>query len=102
MTDVQKDSQPVKKYKVNPNFLLREISGEYILIPIGEVANLSNSVMTLNDTCQFLWKEFQVPKTIEEVITNAKEAYEDPHNILEQGVYQFVREYLRIGLLEEE
>lgn len=103
MTEVNSNNK-VKRYKTNPNFLLREIGDEYILIPIGDASILSNSVMTLNDTCQFLWKEFQTSRTIDEVIINARKVYNDPNGVLEQGVYQFVREYLQVGLLmiEEE
>lgn len=101
MTEIN-SNKTVKRYKTSPNFLLREIGDEYILIPIGEASVLSNSIMTLNDTCHFLWNEFQAPRTIEEVIIEAKKVYDNPKGVLEQGVYQFVREYLQIGLLEEE
>lgn len=92
------------KYKTSPNFLLREIGGESILVPIGEVGDLTNSVISLNDTSQFLWKEFQEPSTIEEVIVNAKKKYSAPEGVMEQEIQAFVNAYLQVGLLmiEEE
>ena len=39
---------------------------------------------------------------MEEVIAEAREEYTDPDSELEQGVKDFVREYLKYGLLKEE
>ena len=98
--DINKNSD--RKYKANPDFLLREVAGEAVLIPIGEAGVFENSVISLNDTCSFLWKLFQEPRTVEEVIEEAKKEYEDPDGEMEQGIYGFVADYLKYGLLKEE
>lgn len=92
----------MRKFKANPDFLLREVAGEAVLIPIGEAGVFENSVISLNDTCSFLWKLFQTPRTIEDVIAEAKKEYTDPDGIMEQGINSFVSEYLNHGLLLEE
>lgn len=92
----------MRKFKANPDFLLREVAGEAVLIPIGEAGVFENSVISLNDTCCFLWKLFQTPRTIEDVIAEAKKEYTDPDGIMEQGINSFVSEYLNHGLLLEE
>ena len=46
----------IKKYRANPDFLLREVAGEAVLIPVGEAGVFENSVISLNDTCSFLWR----------------------------------------------
>lgn len=90
------------RFKTNPNFLLREIAGEAVLIPVGEVGIFENSVISLNESCSFLWQLFQMPRTAEEAITEAKKEYDDPDGVLEQGVYQFIKDYLQYDLLREE
>ena len=92
----------MRKFRANPDFLLREVAGEAVLIPIGEAGVFENSVISLNDTCCFLWKLFQTPRTIEDVIAEAKKEYTDPDGIMEQGINSFVCEYLNHGLLLEE
>ena len=92
----------IKKYRANPDFLLREVAGEAVLIPVGEAGVFENSVISLNDTCSFLWKLFQEPRTEEEVIAEAKTEYSDPDGEMEQGIRDFIREYLQYGLLKEE
>lgn len=92
----------IKKYRANPDFLLREVAGEAVLIPVGEAGVFENSVISLNDTCSFLWKLFQEPRTEEEVIAEAKKEYSDPDGEMEQGIKNFIEEYVKYGLLKEE
>lgn len=92
----------VRRFKANPNFLLREIAGETVLIPVGEAGVFENSVISLNESCSFLWQLFQTPRTAEEAIAETKKEYDDPDGVLEQGVYQFIKEYFQYELLREE
>ena len=86
------ESEPSKRrFRANPDFILREIAGEAVLIPVGEAGIFENSLISLNDTCSFLWKLFQ-----------AKEEYEDPEGEMEQGIYSFIKDYVKYGLLKEE
>ena len=84
----------VRMFKANPDFLLREVAGEAVLVPVGEAGIFENSVISLNETCRFLWQLFQQPRTMEE--------YSDPDGEMEQGIKDFIREYLQYGLLKEE
>ena len=66
------ESEPSKRrFRANPDFILREIAGEAVLIPVGEAGIFENSLISLNDTCSFLWKLFQTPRTAEDVIAQA-------------------------------
>lgn len=91
-----------RKFKANPNFLLREVAGEAVLIPVDEAGIFENSVISLNDTCRFLWQLLQEPRSLEEVVAEAKKVYSDPNGEMEQGIKDFIREYLYYGLLKEE
>ena len=53
-----------KKYHVNSDYLLREIAGEYAIIPVGTACQISNAVMVPNDTAAFLWNAFQQPRNL--------------------------------------
>lgn len=92
----------VRRFKANPNFLLREVAGESVLVPVGEAGIFENSMISLNETCSFLWKLFQEPRSVEEIIAEARKEYSDPDGEMEQGIIDFVNEYLRYGLLKEE
>ena len=85
-------AENVKAFRANQDFLLREVAGEAV----------ENSVISLNETCSFLWKLFQEPKTEGEVLAEARKEYSDPDGEMEQGIKDFIREYLKYGLLKEE
>lgn len=91
-----------RRFKANPDFLLREVAGESVLVPVGEAGIFENSVISLNETCSFLWKLFREPRTADEIISEARKEYSDPQGEMEQEINDFIREYLRYGLLKEE
>lgn len=96
-------SESVKFYG-NPDFILREIGGESLLVPVGQNSAFDNSMITLNETFVFLWKLFQKPITLEAAIQGAKNEYDDDMNgnEIEKSVRQFVEESLHYGLLIRE
>lgn len=91
-----------KRYKTSNEYLLRKVAGEYILVPVGAGVNQLNGMLTLNETFQFIWTQFQEPRSIAEVVTAAKEMYEDKDGAMERDIRQFVEESLRYGFLKEE
>ena len=90
-----------KKYQNSPNYILREIEEECVLVPIDEGCIINNGIISLNDTSAFLWKCFETPKTIAEAIAEAKEAYADPNNELESHINGYVKQYVELALMEE-
>ena len=56
-------AEVIRRFKANSDFLLREVAGEAVLVPIGEAGVFENSVISLNETCSFLWKFFQEPRS---------------------------------------
>lgn len=89
------------RYQVNQNFILREIAGEALLVPVGEAGMFTNSMVSLNLTSLFLWKQFTVPNTIGSVIHEAQETFDDPSGKMEDEIRQCVLEYVKTGLLKE-
>lgn len=90
-----------KPYRTNSQFILREIAGESVLIPIGANNPMGGQTLLLNDTCCFLWKQFQSPTTVQTAIENAKQVYSDIDNELEQQIKEFVTILIGTGFLEE-
>lgn len=85
---------------INSGYLLREIAGEYVIIPVDEECMVSNAVMTPNETAVFIWKAFQQPSTIEEVVQQGIQEYDAPEDIIRKAVHQFVEDALLYKILE--
>lgn len=89
------------RFRTNPDFLLREIGGEAVLIPLVSEGPLVNAVITLNDSGLWLWKQFETPRTIDEVLQQARAEFTDDGS-MEQDIYEFVIAHRQAGLLIEE
>ena len=89
-------------YRTSDNFLLREIGGESILVPVGDAGVLSNSMTSMNETSSFLWKQFQTPHTLQEVTAEAMKIYSGPADVIEREIVEFTEAYVKAGLLKEE
>ena len=85
--------EPEKIYQVNPDYILREICGEYAIVPVGEECMISNAVMTPN--------AFQTPSTEEDVVQKALEEYDAPEDLLREDVHRFVMDTLQYKILRE-
>lgn len=84
------DFQNGIKYQVNHNYILREIVGEYILVPTGkELANF-NGLVTMNRTGVFLWKFLQEQRSIEEIV----ECFQKEFQLTREESWNDVSEFL--------
>lgn len=93
--------QEKKKYRINPDFILREIAGEYTIIPTGGNNVFSNAVMAPNETAVFLWEAFQQPSTIQDVVVEAMQKYDATEEQIYKSISNFVKQSLEFKVLEE-
>lgn len=45
--------------RLKPGFILHELGGEYVVVPVGEASRDFNGMVRLNETGAFLWKALQ-------------------------------------------
>ena len=90
-----------KVFQISSDFVMRQIGGEYAIIPVGEECMFSNAVMAPNDSAVFIWKAFQTPSTAEAVVRQALEVYEGSADEIRKDVNRFVREALDCRILRE-
>lgn len=88
-------------YQTNENFLLREIAGDYLLIPVNEAGILNNTMISLNSTCASIWKCYQKPHTLQEAIDNILHIYSGNKTDIAKDICCFTSEALYYGLLKE-
>lgn len=90
-----------KRYRIKPGFILREIAGEYAIIPVDTDGIFSNTVMAPNDTAVFLWKVFEQSGTIEDAVIKGMQEYDVTEEVIRTAAEQFVKESLQYEVLEE-
>ena len=90
-----------RRYRTNPDFILRKISGEAVLVPIGDTP-VGNSMISVNETFTFLWELFAEPIPVAAALKKAQEIYEDPTGDMGKHILSFVADCVRYGMIIEE
>lgn len=85
--------------RVKKDIVLREIAGEYILVPTGEGAVNMLRIMSLNDCGVFLWKLLAEEKTERELVDAVLEEYEIDAATAEQDVKEYLSQLAEADLL---
>ncbi len=62
--------------KIKKGFVLREIAGQYMAVPVGERVNDLHGMIALNETGAFIWKLLENDKTEEELAEALTEDYD--------------------------
>ena len=88
-----------KLYCTNEQYILREIVGEYVLVPTGNLPG--DRMITLNRTCAFLWKQLQQQRTIDELVDLANKCFMDPNDELESNIKEFIKYRVKTGHILE-
>ena len=58
--------------KISKEFVLREIAGDYVIVPTGEAAYRFQGLITVNDTGAFLWEQLKTGEQTEAKLTAAR------------------------------
>ena len=62
--------------KIKSGFVIREIAGQYMAVPVGERVNDLHGMIALNETGAFIWKLLENEKTEEELAEALTEDYD--------------------------
>ena len=75
--------------KIDKNFVLREIAGEYIIIPTGRTALEFNGLITVNEVGMELWKMLQEDVTFDDLLNGILEEYDVDENAAREDIQEF-------------
>lgn len=62
--------------KIVKEFILRDIAGEYVLVPTGETTQEFNGFITITDTAKFIWENIEKVDSFKELVDLILEEYE--------------------------
>lgn len=86
--------------KIKSGFILREIAGEYIIVPTGQAAIDFNGLITVNEVGRFLWEELQKETTESELTDRILDEYEIDRETALNDVKEFIENLKTSGILE--
>ena len=88
--------------KIDKNFVLREIAGEYIIIPTGRTALEFNGLITVNEVGMELWKMLQEDVTFDDLLNGILEEYDVDENAAREDIQEFLDRLVKEGILTED
>ena len=87
--------------KVSKDFILREIAGEYILVPTGASAAKINGLITMNELGCFIFKTLIESQTMETLVDAIVAEYDVDRNTAQADAQEFLTQLDEIGGLEQ-
>lgn len=85
-----KQAENKRVYRTNPDLIERRIGDEWVLVPVGEYAQKYNGMITLNVFSHFIWEQFKQPNSLDKVLHEAEDQFDDPEHVMELQIRQFM------------
>lgn len=85
--------------KIRNTYILRNVAGENLVVPIGDSVNF-NSVITLNSTGKFLWELLQDDTTEEQLIDALCSEYSIERETALRDVSRFIEKLKKNDMLD--
>ena len=89
------------KYKSNPDYVMRNISGDHVLIKTLNNSVGNTSVYIFNDSGAFLWNNLSEKKSRTQLVTLLIEKYSIEQTQAETDVGQFLDKCITEGFVSE-
>ena len=86
--------------KVDKEFVLREIAGDYVIIPIGRTVLSFNGLITVNEIGAFLWNLLQEDVTKEDLVAKVLDEDEVDEETAREDIQEFLDTLVSGGILE--
>lgn len=86
--------------KRKSDFMMQNVAGENLLVPLGAQVLDLNGLFTLNDTAACVWELLAKEHTLDELAAAVAERFDISAEIARADVRTFVDEIAEMGLLE--
>ena len=77
--------------KIKDGFLLKEVAGNFVVVPVGENLVDFSAMITINETGSFLWQHLQNDTTIEELVQKLTEEYDIDMATAKEDTEEFIK-----------
>lgn len=85
--------------KFKKEFMLREIVGETILIPMGDSNNNFNGIITINELGKFIWENLESSKDEEDLLHKILEEYEVEEKEAKEDLDEFLDKLRQVDII---
>ena len=87
--------------KVQNDFVLREIAGDYVIIPTGTTVLSFNGLITVNEVGADLWKMLQSEVSFDDLVLGILDIYDVDETTAREDIQEFLDTLIRGGILDD-
>ncbi len=84
---------------IKRDFILREIAGEFILVPVADSALELNGLIMLNEVGRRIWELLPVSENVEALISTLLDEYEVDSETLRADVDEFMKKLQKLDII---
>lgn len=88
--------------KVEKEFVLREIAGDYIIIPTGKTVLEFNGLITVNEVGVSLWNMLQKEVTLDDLVQGILNEYDVEESVAREDIVEFLDTLADGGILDRD
>lgn len=88
--------------RVSTDFIMREIAGEFILVPTGAAAAKFNGLITMNEVGKFIFQSLSEERTAQQMVSLLTAEYTVDAETVRQDLDEFLQQLRQIGALVED
>ena len=85
--------------KIKKKFLVREVMGENILVPVGDSETTFNGIASLNDIGVFIWKNIESAKDENELLQIILDEYEVEKEVAKSDLDEFLDKLKQVEII---
>ena len=86
--------------KARDGFILRNIAGEYVLMPKGDNIKTFRGTVLMNELSVFVWNQLQAPASREELLARVLDRYEIDEQTAAADLDRLTENMISAGILE--
>ena len=86
--------------KIKDGFMLREVAGTWIVVPLAQRVVEFNGLMTLSESGAMLWKKLQQGTDMEEMVQSILTEYDVDEKVARADIKELVDSIAERGLIE--
>lgn len=88
--------------RVDKEFVLREIAGDYIIIPTGKTVLDFNGLITVNEVGASLWNMLQEEVSVDDLVAGILDEYEVEEEVAREDILEFLDNLEKGGILKKD
>ena len=87
--------------KLKGEFVIREVAGETVVIPVGETALQLGGMVLLNQVSRVLWEQLQQGADLQSLVTAVTDQFDTTPQQAQPDIEEFLENLRKANLLEE-